>query len=320
MDVFRGTNQLGRALREPVVAIGNFDGVHVGHQQLLDLALHRARARGGEAAVLTFDPHPAKVLAPALAPPLICTASRKQELIAERGLDVYLIEPFTRELASLSAPEFVERILRDHLHVREIVVGYDFTYGRRRQGNVETLREQGAASGITIHVVAPVTVDGLVASSTKIREFVLEGNVEGARLLLGRLFDVDGPVTRGAGRGRSIGIPTANIAATNELLPRAGVYAAHVLVLDGAQAGQRVEAVVNLGRNPTFVTGGGLSLEAHLLDFEADLYGATLRIAFHSWLRGEERFDGPQALVAQIHKDIAEARRRFATGSDGTST
>lgn len=301
MDVFRGTNQVGRPLREPVVAIGNFDGVHVGHQELLALTVTRARALGGEACVLTFDPHPAKVLAPKLAPPLIATTARKLELLGERGIDVAILEPFTRELAGLSPDEFVEKFLRAGLGAREVVVGYDFTYGQKRAGNTATL---GAA--IKTHVVPPVSVDGLVASSTKIRELLHEGNVAGARVLLGRPFDVDGEVVRGAGRGRTIGIPTANVAWSGELLPKPGVYATRVVV-----DGTRHDAVTNLGRNPTFVAQGGLSLEAHILDFDADLYGKRVRVEFISWLRGEERFDGPAALVQQIQRDIATAREHL---------
>jgi riboflavin kinase / FMN adenylyltransferase len=301
MDVFRGTRSLARPLREPVVAIGNFDGVHVGHQQLLALAIRRARARGGEAVVLTFDPHPAKVLAARLAPPLICTLARRESLIAGAGIDAMVIEPFTRELAGLTHTDFVDQILVGALGAREVVVGYDFTYGRARAGNTTTLRE---TPGLDVHVVPPFTVDGLVASSTKIREFIHEGNVEGAAVLLGREFDVEGEVQRGAGRGRSIGIPTANVATDNELLPRPGVYAGHV---DG------MNAVINLGRNPTFVQGGGLSLEAHLLEFDGDLYNRRVRVGFHSWLRGEERFPSAEALVAQIRKDIDEAKLRLGS-------
>ncbi len=219
-------------LERPVVAIGNFDGVHVGHRALLGHAVARAHALGGEAAVLTFDPHPAKLLAPQLAPPLICTLERKLELFAEAGLDAAVLEPFTRELAALAPEEFVTRILRDGLGASEIVVGYDFTYGKKRAGNVETLR---TGAGVPVHVIPAVTVDGLVASSTKIREFVLAGRVDGAGLLLGRPFDVDGEVVRGAQRGRELGIPTANIAARGELLPRPGIYAT-----ESRQAGEEI--------------------------------------------------------------------------------
>jgi len=300
-----------RALRSPAVAIGNFDGVHVGHRALLALALAGARARGGEAAVLTFEPHPAKVLAPTLAPPLISGLERKLELFAEAGMDACALVPFTPEVAAHRAEAFEGEILARALGVREVVVGHDFTYGRRREGTADTLRAAGAARGFAVTVVPPVTVDGLVASSTKIRELLLEGNVEGARVLLGRPFDVDGTVVRGDGRGRRIGVPTTNVAAEAELLPRPGVYGAHVTVLGEPGLPAPRAAVVNLGVNPTFVAAGKLSLEAHLLDFAGDLYDRRVRVAFDFRLRGEERFADADALVAQIRRDIDTARARF---------
>lgn len=300
MDVLPGTASVSAPLHAPVVAIGNFDGVHLGHQRLLDLTRERAEQTGGTAVVLTFDPHPAKLLAPTLAPPLLATAERKAELIAARGIDLLVIEPFTPELAALEAESFVHAKLIHGLGTREVVVGYDFTYGRGRKGNATSL---AATPGLTVHVVPQVTVGGLVASSTKIREFVLEGNVAGARLLLGRDYDVYGTVVRGAGRGRTIGVPTANVAVKNELLPRPGVYAARVAV----EGGPWHAAALNLGTNPTF-DGTALSLEAHLLDFDGDLYGRAVRVAFVARLRGEERFPSVDALVAQIRVDVARAR------------
>jgi riboflavin kinase / FMN adenylyltransferase len=299
-------------LREPVVAIGNFDGVHLGHRELVRRARTLADARGGHSVVLTFHPHPAKVLAPALAPPLISSLDRKLELLAGLGVDATVVQPFDAALAGQDAATFVAGTLVSGLRLRDVVVGYDFTYGRKRGGNVETLRAEGARSGFGVHVVAPVTVDGLVASSTKIRQFVLEGNVAGARLLLGREPDVDGVVVRGAGRGTTIGIPTANVATEAELLPASGVYAVHAVRLDDPTR-VTLTGVANLGTNPTFTgpSGSALSLEVHLFDFSGDLYGQRLRVGFHSRLRGEERFPSAAALVAQIHKDMEEARRRL---------
>jgi riboflavin kinase / FMN adenylyltransferase len=309
MDVLRGTESFAatRRLREPVVAIGNFDGVHRGHQRLLEEARTRARARGGDAVVLTFEPHPARVLAPRLAPPLLCTPARKRELIADAGIDVLVLEPFTPALAALPPEEFVARVLVGHLGARELVVGYDFTYGAQRRGTASTLRAEGAARDIDVVVVPQVTVHGLAASSTKIREFLLEGNVAGARLLLGRDFDVDGEVVAGAGRGRGIGVPTANVRPESELLPRPGVYAVRARVDGGAW----LDGAANLGTNPTF-GGGALSLEVHLLGFSGDLLGRRLRVAFRARLRSEERFASVEELVAQIRRDIDEARRLLA--------
>lgn len=304
MDVFPGHLAMSRPLRQPAVAIGNFDGVHLGHQRLL-AAARAAAGPSGESAVLTFEPHPARVLAPRLAPPLLVTPARKLELIAAQGIDACVVEPFTTELAGWSPAWFVEELLVRGLGARHIVVGYDFTYGQKRAGNVDSLRAAGRQHGFEVEVVNAVAVDGLVASSTKVREFVLEGNVAGAAMLLGRPFDVDGKVVRGAGRGRTIGVPTANVVIDGELLPRPGVYAARV-----APAGQDTwyDAAVNLGTNPTFVQGGALSLEAHLLDFDADLYDSRLRVAFVARLRDERRFTAIDELVAQIRRDIASVR------------
>jgi len=307
MEVIVGSSSLTEASRPgldaPVCAIGNFDGVHVGHQKLIALARARAAARGATTAILTFDPHPAKVLAPRLAPPLICTPARKRELLAALGVDLLWLERFDEHTAAQSAESFVTATLVGSLRAREVVVGYDFTYGQGRTGNAATLIEAGRAHGFDVHVLPQVTVDGLVASSTKIRELLLEGNVAGARLLLGRDFDVDGTVVRGAGRGRAIGVPTANVAVENELLPRLGIYATRVSI-DG---GPWQAAATSLGTNPTF-GGGQLSLEAHLIDWSGDLYGKRIRVAFVAWLRGEERFASVETLVAQIRADIAKAR------------
>jgi len=276
--------------------------------------LSRARqlAGSGEAVVFTFEPHPAKVLAPSLAPPLITSASRKLELVADAGIDVCIVEPFSKDLAALSPAQFHDILIRE-LGAKHLVVGYDFTYGRARAGTTETLRRACASAGIGIDVIEPVAVDGLVASSTKIREFVEEGNMPGAALLLGRPFDVDGTVVRGAGRGRTIGIPTANVATDCELLPPIGVYA--VWFADAASQTRRAGAA-NLGRNPTFEEDGRLSLEVHVLDFDADLYDHPVRVQFVERLRGEQRFAGPEQLVAQIRKDIEQARTVLASPRD----
>jgi riboflavin kinase/FMN adenylyltransferase len=300
MQTARGHQALAAPPRQAVVAIGNFDGVHVGHQRIFQLCVDKARAAGGSACVLTFDPHPAKVLAPEVAPPLITTPARKLELIAACGIDVCILEPFDRAFAARSPAEFVDDILVKSLAAREVVVGSDFTYGQKRAGTVDTLRADGRF-GLT--VVEKVTVDGLVASSSKIRELVLEGRVEGAAKLLGRPFELSGEVVRGAGRGRQIGIPTANVRTQNELLPRGGVYAGFARTGD-----ERHPCVMNVGTNPTFTKGDALSIEAHLLDFDRDLYGNQLAIEFLVRLRPEARFPSVEALVAQIKNDIDQAR------------
>jgi riboflavin kinase/FMN adenylyltransferase len=310
VEVFDGYRALFRPLLRPAIALGNFDGVHRGHQALFAHAVAAAARRDGDAAVYTFEPHPALVLAPELAPPLITSRERKLELIAAAGIDVCVLEPFTRELAAMAPERFAHDILFDTLGAAELIVGYDFTYGRKRSGTVEELRDAGAARGVEVRVIAPVTIDGIVASSTKVRDFALQGKLDGVRLLLGRDLDVDGEVVKGAGRGRSIGVPTANLrVAPEQLLPLRGVYAVRGRILD---ADRGFEGVANLGTNPTFVDTSALSLEVHVFDLDQDLYGRRLRVEFAARLRGERRFTGIDELVAQIRADIGRARQLLA--------
>ena len=230
-----------------VLAIGNFDGVHRGHQAVIS----RARALAAElpgahqVAVLTFDPHPAKRLAPELAPALLSTPQRRADLLGEAGASHVILEPFDEALASLDARTFIEEILVRRLGVAGVVVGYDFTFGRGRTGNVDVLRDEGEERGFQVAVVPPYYQDGILVSSTKIREFILAGRVYGASILLGRPFELSGAVVRGAGRGRTIGYPTANVAYEEEILPAFGVYAARARVGD-----QAVDAAVSIGIVP----------------------------------------------------------------------
>jgi riboflavin kinase/FMN adenylyltransferase len=295
------------------LAIGNFDGVHRGHQELVRVARERAAATGAAAGVLTFTPHPAKIFAPALAPPLIVSLERRLELLGQAGADVGIVEEFTPALAAVEAEDFVRDVLVGGLGAREVVVGWDFSFGRGRRGNPALLRDVGAALGLGVTVVPPVTVDGLVCSSTKVREFVLEGRVEGAALLLGRPAELQGAVVRGAGRGRGLGIPTANVRPEAELVPKVGIYAARAHVLDATGAiASTHKAALSIGSNPTFVAAGAVTIEAHLLDFDADLYEKRLRIEVLHRLRDERRFDSVEALLAQIAVDVAETRARVS--------
>jgi riboflavin kinase/FMN adenylyltransferase len=303
------------------LAIGNFDGVHRGHQELVRVARSLAPALGqgggGVAGVLTFDPHPARVFAPALAPPLIVPLPRRLELLGQAGAELAIVEAFTPALAAVEAEAFVRDVLVGRFGARHVVVGYDFSFGRGRRGTPAMLAEVGAALGLGVTIVPPVTVDGLVCSSTKVREFVLEGRVEGAALLLGRPVELTGPVVRGAGRGRGLGVPTANVAPENELVPRTGIYAARALVLDAdGDVASSHQAALSIGSNPTFIAAGAVTVEAHLLDFDADLYDRRLRLEVRHRLRDERRFESVPALLAQIGADVAETRARL--GEAGT--
>jgi riboflavin kinase / FMN adenylyltransferase len=300
--------ELGRGLRKPAVAIGNFDGVHLGHQALIEEAKRVARATGGEVVALTFDPHPARFFAPLLAPPALTSLERRAELLHEAGADLVLVEPFTAELASMAAEVFVEEVLGKDIDAHHVVVGADFSFGKDRRGDVNLLRGIGARVGIGLSVVPQVTSNGLPCSSTKIREFVLEGRVEGARMLLGRPFEIDGRVVRGIGRGRTLGVPTANLANEGEILPKPGVYAGRARRPEGDASW--VAAAISIGNNPTFSDKGDpqLLVEAHLLGFAGDLYDARLRLAFVARLRDQHRYAAVEDLVAQIQRDIDQVR------------
>jgi len=300
--------ELGSALRAPAVAIGNFDGVHRGHRALISEARRLACSSGGQTVALTFDPHPAHFFAPNLAPPMLTTLTRRLEMLGEAGAEVVIVEPFTAEFAALAPETFIEQVLHKDIGARHVVVGADFSFGRSRSGSAHQLDRLGAELGMGVSIVQSVTSNGLVCSSTKIREFVLEGRVEGANLLLGRPFEIEGVVAAGARRGRTLGIPTANLAHEGEILPKQGVYAGRACVLDHAE--QWFAAAISIGTNLTFASQAEpeLTVEAHLLDFSADLYGARLRLAFVARLRDQRRYATAEQLVAAIERDIARTR------------
>jgi riboflavin kinase / FMN adenylyltransferase len=290
------------------IAIGNFDGVHRGHLALIARARELAVSHRALTVALTFDPHPAALLAPARAPRMITSIARRLELLADAGVDAVVVEPFTRELASLTPDAFVDEVVIAALQARAIIVGYNFSYGQGRAGSVEVLRAHGLDAGVDVAIVAPVTVDGEVAASTKIRGHLGAGDVAAARRMLGRPWDVDGVVVHGAQRGRAIGVPTANIAPDIELAIAPGIYAV-TLSVDGGPA---LPAVASLGTNPTFVEAGHLVLEVHVLDWDGDLYDRRVRTTFVARLRAERKFDSVDALVAQIRNDIEQARTALA--------
>jgi riboflavin kinase / FMN adenylyltransferase len=331
MEVYRSLEEASRsrALRGCAVAIGNFDGVHLGHQQLIARARSLAGARGTQSTVLTFEPHPVRVLRPELAPPLLTALPRKLEMFAALGLDAAVVQPFDRAYASTPADRFVARDLAESLGAADVVVGWDFTAGRDR-ARVDALRPLMERSGIALHVLEPVASEGLVVSSTKIREFLLEGKVEAAAELLTRPYDVDGDVVRGAGRGRGFGFATANVA-TDALLPANGVYVVratmgkptHLPPLHevergawGGEAGRPYGGVCNVGVKPTVEADGGVTAEVHLFDFDGrDLYGERIRVAFLARLRDERRFPSVDALRAQIARDVEAARAALAAAA-----
>jgi len=303
VEVIRGHERAPAWAGGAVIAIGNFDGVHVGHRALLQRARDLADAHAARVVALTFDPHPSTLFGKA--PAQVCSLARRIELLGEAGADAVVVEPFTKELAARAPAAFVETILLRALQARAVVVGYDFCYGASRAGTVDSLRTQCGLAGVEVDVVAAVETAGEVASSTRIRQHLRDGELDAANRLLGRRWDIDGIVVHGAKRGRTIGIPTANIRPDSELLVRPGIYAV-TLSVEGAPA---LPAVASFGTNPTFVESGGLVLEVHVLDGGGDYYDRRVRTAFAGYLRDEAKYDSIEALLAQIRLDIDAARR-----------
>jgi riboflavin kinase/FMN adenylyltransferase len=291
-----------RAYPKPVLALGNFDGVHLGHQAIFQHVVTRAREVDGTSMVFTFEPHPLQVLAPEKAPPLLTTYAQKIRLIAVLGIAVGLRVPFTEQFARQEPIEFVREVLWRHLGIHEVVVGHDFRFGHRRAGTVDFLQAQAAPFGYRVTVIPAIMQEDTVVSSSNIRRLLLQGQVEQAARLLGRHYAIEGPVVEGFRRGRQLGFPTANVRPMNAIVPHKGVYTVRVEWENRLYPG-----VANVGYNPTFGN-QALSVEAHLFDVEADLYGATVRVEFLHRIRDERKFASVEELAAQIASDAQEAR------------
>jgi riboflavin kinase/FMN adenylyltransferase len=308
MKIVRGLDQLPQTLLPPVLTIGNFDGVHLGHQSLVQTLVARAAAVGGSSLVLTFDPHPLQVLAPDNAPRQIQTLDQKLTALDALGIDVVLVLPFTRDLAHMGAREFVARILVDRLHAREIHVGASFAFGHRREGSFNLLKEMGEELGFLVEKIHQVQFRGTRVSSTMVRQALISGQAGLARRLLGRPFALGGEIVHGAAVGTSLRVPTANLSSQNELIPRTGVYVTFLNL-----GGRRRKSVTNIGTRPT-LTGqlaGPPTVETHVLDFKEELYGARVCVEFLMRLREEQRFESTGELVSRIRKDVTAARRFF---------
>jgi riboflavin kinase/FMN adenylyltransferase len=291
-----------------VLTVGTFDGVHRGHWQVLQEIRRRAAATGRRSVILTFHPHPLRIVRPEHAPPLLTTPLEKKEILAESGVDYAVFLPFTPVLARYSPRRFVEEILLGRLGVEELVIGYDHGFGRGRSGDVDTLREIGRELGFAVDVVEPVETDGEPISSTRVRRALQEGDVEKARAGLGRPYSLRGLVVRGEGRGRTLGFPTANLAVTSsgKLIPPPGIYAVRAVLRRGTYPG-----ALHVGPRPTF-RGSPPSIELHLMDFSGDLYGEEIRVDFIRYLREVRPFSSVEALIGQMREDVLLARRVLA--------
>ena len=295
-----------RAYPKPVLALGNFDGVHLGHQAIFRHVVTSAREVDGTSMVFTFEPHPLQVLAPEKAPPLLTTYAQKIRLIAALGITVGLRVPFTEQFARQEPIAFVREVLWRHLGIHEVVVGHDFRFGHRRAGTVDFLQAQAEHFGYRVTVIPAIMQDDIIVSSSNIRRLLLQGQVEPAARLLGRHYAIEGPVVEGFRRGRQLGFPTANVRPLNAIVPHQGVYTVRVEWDNRLYPG-----VANVGCNPTFGN-QALSVEAHLFDVDADLYGATVRVEFLHRIRDERKFASVEELAAQIASDAQEARTMHA--------
>ena len=302
MQIHTSLQEITRPFHCPIVTVGNFDGVHLGHQLLFSEVLVRARRSGGTAVAVTFDPHPLKVLRPE-GIRLISSTGQKTELIRLAGMDALVIIPFDRQFAQMSAADFVEDILCRTIGVQELVIGYDYALGRGREGTIDFLRRQGEERGVPVTVVEAHYEDGLPVSSTRIRQLVTEGRMQEVRRLLGRCYHIRGEVQRGRQRGRGLGFPTANLRISeDDLCPKKGVYVTQVIY-----GGKMYGSISNIGRNPTF-SENELVAETHIFDFSDDIYGQPIRLNLLRHLRGEIKFNSAEELAAQIRRDVETAR------------
>jgi riboflavin kinase/FMN adenylyltransferase len=305
MERLEGGSAVPQALRGGIVALGNFDGFHLGHQAVVGRAVERARADGRPALVATFDPHPVRFFKPDLPPFRLTSLDQRQRLFAAAGADAMLVFRFDGALASLSAEQFVADRLVGLIGAAGVATGEDFTFGKGRGGNVEVMQRLGAEHGLSVDAVAPVLGDGEPVSSSRIREALQAGDCDTAARLLTRPFAIEGTVEHGDKRGRTIGYPTANVQLGKYLRPRYGIYAVRGRLPDG----RVLMGAANLGLRPMFEPRE--LLEAHFFDFSGDLYGQIIEVELISFIRPEAKFDGLEALTVQMEKDCAEARRRL---------
>ena len=290
----------------PVLALGNFDGVHRGHRKILERLRRVAGERGATSVVMTFDPHPPRVVRPDKAPPLIMTKTQKLEALEDAGVQGAAIVRFTHELSQWDPETFVRSVLVEWLRVSEVWVGANFLFGHDRSGNFSLLRSLGARYGFKAEKIDPVRYKDFVVSSTRVRRLVSEARVDEASALLGHPYFIDGMVVHGDQRGRTIGFPTANLCSDNELIPPHGVYAT-TAIIDGIVR----PSLTNIGTRPTVDTSGKTTIETHIFDFDRDLYGMKVRLAFVQRLRDERAFDSLDGLKSQIAADCSRARVLF---------
>lgn len=302
MEIFRHIEDRNISLPKPILTLGNFDGIHLGHQALLQRVVQDAKARDGRSVVLTFEPHPLAILAPQRAPRLILTHKDKMVLLQSSGVDAVIIQPFNSAFANVEAEAFVRGYLVERLKVHKMWVGKDLRFGKGRKGRVEDLIRWGVEGGFEVGIVGPVHLGGVRISSSRIRDLIKRGDVHEVQGFLGRYHFASGRVIPGYQRGRQLGFPTANIVTRTEMLPSDGIYATFL------EADQRLwSSVTNIGVNPTF-GGGPRTIESYIFDFSGDLYGRSVKLFFVKKIREEKKFPTPEDLVGQMKKDVLGAQ------------
>jgi riboflavin kinase/FMN adenylyltransferase len=308
MKIIKGIENLKRPFRNPVVTLGNFDGVHLGHQHIFRRVKEEASKIHGEGVVITFEPHPLKVLAPEKFLPLLTPFRKKMMLIEKSGIEIVLCIEFSLKFSEMVPSEFIESILVGKIGVKKVIIGYNYHFGKRQMGDARTLKEAGQLFRFDVEVVEPLRVGQTIVSSSKIRTLIQRGQVEEASKLLGRDYPIIAKVVEGEKRGGALGFPTANLEISEELYPKTGVYTVEVLWHQ-----QRFNGLANIGSNPTFSAQAGkgeepFSLEVHILDFNRKIYGKEIEVRFKKRIRDEVRFESPSLLIEQIKKDIQWAR------------
>ena len=305
MRIFHGTDN-AKIARPTVLTLGVFDGLHLGHQLIMQTVVERAKALNAVPTAITFDPHPRVVLHPESAPPLLQTLDQRLEAFDVLGIEQAIVIPFDRAFAQIDAEEFLRDVVRERLQAREVYLGKGFAFGHRRAGNIELLKAASVLLGFHADEVKEVTLRGRRVSSSRVREFLLAGKVNLARRMLGRPYGVEGQVVHGAERGRILGFPTANLKPHNRVIPRNGVYVTSTFI-----EGQWRRSVTNIGVRPTFENNNEPSVETFVLDWDGNLYGNVVRVRFLHRLRDERKFNGLEELKRQIEYDLTRARRYF---------
>jgi riboflavin kinase/FMN adenylyltransferase len=313
MEVFRDIEDFHRPELKTVVTMGNFDGIHLGHQALVANAAAEAKQWRTKSVVFTFEPHPLKLLTPERAPRMIVNHQDKIEMLQALGVDAIIVQTFDRRFASIEAEDFVRRYLLECLNLSKIWLGRDLRFGRARQGDAEDLIRWGSELGFGVGIVEPILVQGKRISSSRIRQLIEQGRVDEVRPMLGRYHFISGMVVSGHRRGRNMGFPTANLAATTELLPQDGIYAT-ILELQN----HHWLSVSSVGHNPTFEK-GSRTVEAHILDFTQDIYGEPVKLSFVQRIREERKFAQIEDLVTQMHEDVQAARAIFDQSNLGSN-